>query len=382
MLNNKKIFIIVLITALLGSVVFGFPAIAQEIRIGVLLPLNGKLAIIGDLEKKAVELAQEQINTSQEVTTNQEIVLMFEDSMGEPETAKQAMDQLIDEGVSAVIGGCSSSATFAAAAVAEDKGIPFLITTASADRITEMDMKYIFRLCLPSSEQTKTIAALLNRRKGLRRAAILREKSRFGEYETRKILKVCRRARILITDIVSYATSEKPDDAAYFRRLQEVAPDLLFVFSKDLEATRILALCEVMELPPKLIVAKGKPFLNPLTFLEAQVARKNIYTISLWHPSAPYPGVGEFIKAFSDKYGIEADYHAAQAYAAMQVINDAVSRALSPEPADIKEALEQTEMMTVYGPVTFQSYGDKDRQNRPSPLLLEWQGGQLKPVQY
>ena len=376
----KRKFVLAVMIAFLSGFVFVFPASAEEIRLGVLLPLTGKLGLIGELERKAMELAVEQLNASQGVKRYHKIIILFEDSMGEPRRAEVAMERLIDKGVAAVIGGCSSSATFSAALVAEQRGIPFLITTASADRITEADREYVFRLCLPSSEQMEPIAALLRRQKGLWRAAILRERSRFGEYQTKKILRICRKAKILVTDIISYTSSEEADEALYFPRLQEIYPDLLFVFSNDQEATRILALCEVMEPAPKLIIAKGKPFLNPLTFLEAQVSRMNIYTTSLWHPSVAYPGVAEFVRAFSEKYKIKPDYHAAQAYAAVQVMGDAITRAHSSEPADIRGALEQTEMITVYGPVSFKAYGNKCRQNRPLPLLLEWNGTQLRPV--
>ena len=357
-------------------------ASARELTIGVLLPLNGKLAIAGDMEKKAAELALEQVNGSEGSVSGLEIVLKFADTSGEPEAAKKAMEELIADQASAIIGGCSSTATLAAAEVAEEHGIPFLITTASADKITEMDMKYVFRLCLPSSEYPRPISALLRRNKRLWRAAILRENSRFGHFHTRNILKVCRKARVLITDIISYPAGAHTDEALYFPRLQEARPQILFIFSNDSEAVRALALCEAMEAPPRLLITKGDPFLNASTFLEAQVSGKNVYTTCLWDPSVSYPGAKEFFALFYEKYGFGPDYHAAQAYAAMQIMADAITRALSPDPEGIRDALEQTDTMTIYGPVKFESYGHKDRQNRPSAILLRWSTDRLEPVSY
>ena len=118
------------------------------------------------------------------------------------------------------------------------------------------------------------------------------------------------------------------------------------------------------------------------TYLDAQSTLDTIYTSSPWHKNAPYPGAQGFAQRFYEMYGIAADYHAAQAYAAIQVIVDAISRALSPDSESIREALEQTDVMSIYGQVHFQSYGDKERQSRPPMVLLRWSGEDLQPVSY
>ncbi len=356
---------------------------AQDIPVGVLLPLSGKLALVGNMEKVAFEMAADQLQASSDLG-GQRVVLYFRDTAGDPDMARNAAQALIaQEGVVLITGGCSSSATLEAARVAEGHGIPFLITSASADRITEMHMRYVFRLCLPISEHSRPILSLLTRFRGKGKAAILREGSRYGRHETKPIVRVCRRARILITDILSYLpTSRQSDSAPYFFRLQEASPDVLFIISRDSEAVRALALSLVMDRQPRLIICRGEPFLAPKTYLEAQVKSRNVFTTAPWHENAPYPGSTEFATAFFENNGFAPDYHAAQAYAAFQVITDAVSRALSPDSESIREALEHTEMMSIYGPVSFQSYGDKDRQNRPPMILLRWAEDKLEPVRY
>ncbi|RLB78775.1 MAG: hypothetical protein DRH15_09750 [Deltaproteobacteria bacterium] len=373
--------IIAVFLCLICSLAANF-CVAQEIAIGVLLPLNGKMSIIGDVEKKAIEMAVQELKASspEQQTT---FALHFGDTMGDPGAARQAAMNLIDEHrVSILIGGCSSSASLAIAQLAEEHSVPFLITTASADKLTEMDLRFTFRLCLPVSEQSKPMFNLLSKVRGSKKVCILREDSRYGRYETRSIVRICRKTRALISDIVTYPVQDTLNEAPYFPRLQKISPDILLVISQDSESVRVLALAQVLDKPPRLIFCKGAPFLMVDTYLDAQSTLNTVYTSSPWHQNAPYPGAQGFAQRFYEMYGIVADYHAAQAYAAIQVIVDAISRALSPDSESIREALEQTDVMSIYGQVHFQSYGDKERQSRPPMVLLRWSGEDLQPVPY
>ena len=49
-------------------------------------------------------------------------------------------------------------------------------------------------------------------------------------------------------------------------------------------------------------------------------------------------------------------------------------------PEDVRAALAKTDMMTVFGPVKFISYGKKTQQNKLPTFLVQWQKGQLETV--
>ena len=62
------------------------------------------------------------------------------------------------------------------------------------------------------------------------------------------------------------------------------------------------------------------------------------------------------------------------------MIADALKRSKSLEPEDIKQALSETKLMTVFGPVKFTSYDKKINQNRLTSYLVQWQDGKLKLI--
>ncbi|MDD5761993.1 MAG: ABC transporter substrate-binding protein, partial [bacterium] len=80
------------------------------------------------------------------------------------------------------------------------------------------------------------------------------------------------------------------------------------------------------------------------------------------------------------KYGVDTEYHGAEAYAAMQVVADALKRAKSLNSKDIRDALAATNLKTVFGPVKFVSYGKKTQQNKLDTYMVQWQKGELEAV--
>jgi branched-chain amino acid transport system substrate-binding protein len=62
------------------------------------------------------------------------------------------------------------------------------------------------------------------------------------------------------------------------------------------------------------------------------------------------------------------------------VIADVLRRAKSFSAEDITEALAATDMMTVFGPVKFTSYGKKINQNKLETYVVQWQDGQLNMI--
>ncbi|MBP2685411.1 MAG: Extracellular ligand-binding receptor, partial [Deltaproteobacteria bacterium] len=134
--------------AMLGiiSAVPGGALAVDGIKVGVLLPLTGAQAKFGEIEKKSYEMAAEEINAKGGVN-GKKIELLFEDDTGKPDVGRSGVEKLISrEKVPVITGGYSSSVTAAAAPVAQQFKVPFVICTGSADDITEKRYDYIFRI--------------------------------------------------------------------------------------------------------------------------------------------------------------------------------------------------------------------------------------------
>ncbi|HJX14301.1 MAG TPA: ABC transporter substrate-binding protein, partial [Candidatus Deferrimicrobiaceae bacterium] len=149
-MSVKRVLLVCLAIALavsLGSAV----AMAENIKVGIVLPLTGEQAKFGEIEKRSFLMAAEEINAKGGVKGNK-LELLFEDDTGKPDVGRSATEKLISqEKVSVITGGYSSSVTAAATAVAQQFKVPFLVTTGSADKITESGYDYVFRINPPAS---------------------------------------------------------------------------------------------------------------------------------------------------------------------------------------------------------------------------------------
>src|SRR3990172_9077135 len=142
---------------LFAVVLCGGALAADAVKVGVLLPLTGSQAKFGEIEKRSYEMAAEEINAKGGVN-GKKIELLFEDDTGKPDVGRSGMEKLISrEKVPVITGGYSSSVTAAAAPVAQQFKVPFVICTGSADDITEKGYDYVFRVNPPATKYPNSV---------------------------------------------------------------------------------------------------------------------------------------------------------------------------------------------------------------------------------
>ncbi|MGA7144511.1 MAG: ABC transporter substrate-binding protein, partial [Desulfobacterales bacterium] len=164
---------------MLGLLVTGAPA-ADTVKVGVVLPLTGSQARFGEIEKKSFDLALDEINASGGIN-GKKLELVMADDTGRPEVGRSVVEKLITgDSVVMIGGGFSDSVTYAAASVCQQYKMPFLVNTASADKITATGWDYVFRLNPPVSHYADAVKTLLAEKIKPNTVAILHENSLFG----------------------------------------------------------------------------------------------------------------------------------------------------------------------------------------------------------
>jgi branched-chain amino acid transport system substrate-binding protein len=82
------------------------------------------------------------------------------------------------------------------------------------------------------------------------------------------------------------------------------------------------------------------------------------------------------VKRHQERFGKPAAGTTAPAYAAVQILVDAIQRANSLDPSAIRDALAATNMETVAGPVTFNADGT----GKVTTVVSQYQDGQQKLI--
>ncbi|MEJ2727586.1 MAG: ABC transporter substrate-binding protein [Deltaproteobacteria bacterium] len=356
-------------------------AAADAVKIGVILPLTGRHARFGHVQQKAVLMAAGEINAGGGIN-GKKIEPIIADTKGQPDAGRAAIEKLINrDNVGVVAGGFSSPATWATCSVAQQKRIPFVVTGAAADRITEQGWEYIFRLNQPVSERLDAVAAFISAvASDIRSFAIVYANSLGHAADARQFFKKAGELGLkpVIRQLFETGTA---DFRPLLDRMKAKNPDLIYAVADNSEdAALLVRQLKDLQLHPKLFVGDGNSFVQPEFSAHAGQAAEHIVSTAVWIPAVPHRRAEAFNQKFIVKYRTRPEHYGAAAYAGITVIADALKRAKVPVPKNIRDALAKTNLMTVLGPVKFVSYNNKSQQNKLPALLVQWIDGQLHIV--
>jgi len=357
----------------------GRAAAAESIKVGVVLPLTGDQAKFGEIEKRSFEMAAEEINSAGGVKGSK-IELLFEDDTGKPDVGRSAVEKLISrDKVALLTGGYSSSVTAAITAVAQQRKMPFLVTTGSADEITEKGYDHVFRINPPASEYPAAVVTFLQEIVKPRTAVILHENSLFGQSSSKSFEADCARLGVKVLLKEGYSKGAV-DFKPLLTKVKALNPDLVYMVSYVMDAALLTRQSRELDLNPRVFIGGGAGFTLPEFAKNAGPAAEYVFSATLWSENAPYPGARKYFDAYAARYKEDTEYHGAEAHASMYVVADVLKRTKSLAAADVREALAKTDIMTAFGPVKFVSYGKKTQQNKLPTFLVQWQAAQLETV--
>ena len=358
---------------LLVMIVIPFRSTASEpVVIGVPLPLSGKQMEDGRMMRDSFEMAMNTVNENGGIN-GRPLQLVYADDQGKESIGEKIIKDLVNNAKAVMlVGGHTSAPTYAMAKVANKLDVPFLVCTASADRITQKRWKNIYRLNPPVSEYTKGLEDFWIKNFKPKSMSIIYENSMFGINGATHMMGFCLENGIAIRSTVGY--DRERTDPAYFRSILalqvEDPSDVIYMVSRlDDGAALVKAIREVKI--DALLCGGAGGFTSQEFIKRAGKAANQLLTATLWSHQLPYHGAKEYYDRFLQMYSYPPDYHGAEAYSALLVAVDALKRAESFSSKSIRAALNKTYMMTPFGPVKFYAYEDFERQNTVRTLVLQ-----------
>jgi branched-chain amino acid transport system substrate-binding protein len=355
---------------------------ARRISVGVPLPLTGAKAGFGKMHHQSYLVALEEINNSGGLRrgpyAGTQLEFLFDDTGGKAETGRKVVEKLISrDKVPIIMGGYSSAVAAAIAKVCEQNKIPFLSPSAAADEITQNRWKYTFRMNPPVTDYGSGLQEFLIRSVRPRSMAILYENSPFGSSTGEAMRRWCEENGIVVVMFEPYEPWAE-DFKGVISMVYALNPDVVFTTARLADAILLVEQMGELNVRPRLLAGTGGTFAMPAFIQSVGMLSENAVSAALWVSKVKYPGAEKFASKYKGKYGIEPDYHGAQAYAAAYVCRDVLERSKSLEAKSLLIAIKDTDTMTVFGPVKFVSYDKYRNQNKLSPLVVQIQDG--KPM--
>ncbi len=196
----KKLNLMILFLVLIGfTITINTSFAVEEVKIGILEPLTGKVSPAGVESFQGMELAVEIVNNKFEGIElplaateglpnlgGAKIKLVAGDHEASPEKALSEAERLISqEGVVALLGAQLSSCAATASQSAERHQIPFVVIDSSSPALTERGFQWLFRTNPHDITFIETFFKFLNdlnekKGKNIKKIAILSEDSLFG----------------------------------------------------------------------------------------------------------------------------------------------------------------------------------------------------------
>lgn len=137
---------------------------ADVYKIGVVLPMTGGSARMGELQFEGMKLFADYYNENGGIKSlgGAQIELILADSTGDPATGGAEAERLINnEKVDALAGPYNSSVGAVMQPIAEKYGVPFTVTNCTADNVqmTEGELKYTFR---PNHSNSSNVGVIID----------------------------------------------------------------------------------------------------------------------------------------------------------------------------------------------------------------------------
>jgi branched-chain amino acid transport system substrate-binding protein len=361
------------------AVFFTANLFAQEVKFSIPLPLTGTNAKFGEIEKRSYEIALEEINAKGGIK-GKKIFLEFEDSQGKPDVSRSIAEKLIDVKKQPVIfGEYSSSCSKAIAAVAEERKTPYLVVTGATDDITQQKYKYVFRLNPTNAYYASGLMSFLKEVVKPTSIAILYESSDFGTSGAEDMVKQAERFPMKVLVKEQYekgAVDFKP----ILSKVKAEKPDVIYMVSYVMDAALLIRQIKELRIDAKLFAGGAAGFAIPEFIQSAKEAADYVVTATLWSPQVVYPGAKEFAEKYKKLYKDYPSYHGAEAYSALYIIKDVLTRAKSLTSDDIRAAMKATSMMTAFGPIKFEDKEGYTNQNFMDTLVLQVIRGQFETI--
>lgn len=159
---------------------------------------------------------------------------------------------------------------------------------------------------------------------------------------------------ILTTE--TYQTGET-DFSTQLTRIKETNPDAIFISALAPEMIEIMIQARQLGIPTD--VALIVPDLTGDEVEAAGEAAEGAITFTSWTSTAGTPGNQDFVQNYRAKQNSEPSPWAAQSYAALYILAEAIANVQSTDSTAIRDALANTKNFdTVLGKFSFNAVGD------------------------
>jgi len=328
-------------------------AIEGAVKIGLLAPLTGEVAVYGTAVRNGAELAFEEINAQGGLQFDVEVL----DEKGDVNEAINAYNMLLSKEIAALLGDVTSKPSIAVAELAAEDNVPMITATGTAADITQKGDN-IFRTCFMDPTQGKAMATFAKETLKAEKVAIMYNTSDDYSVGVATAFKETAEASGMTVEAYEGYGNDDKDFKTQLTTIGSKDVDVLFVPDYYNKVALIIAQAREVGYDKPILGADGFDGVVGAVSADNTAILNNVYFSNHYSTSDESEKVQSFLKNYQAKYGEMPNSFAALAYDTAYILKDAFERAGSVEPDAVVAALAATDYEGVTGHITFDDNGD------------------------
>jgi branched-chain amino acid transport system substrate-binding protein len=354
------------------------------IRIGASVSQTGAYALLGQNQLRGYQLCVRHTNEKGGVLARA-LELVAGDDRSEPAPAVRIYEKLITQDkVDAVLGPYSSPITDAVADVTEKHRMAMVAPAAAATSLYRKGRKFIFMLTSRAEVYLEGLIDMAARR-GLKTVALTHEDTLALKAMAQGTLELAKKRGLSVVLVEAYPKGTA-DFSAILTKVRAANPDVLAAATYCDDAVALTRQLKESNVSPRMFgVTVGGDL--PRFYEALGRSAEFVYGATQWEvelmallragelvPLARrYPGAREFVESHRKEFpGADLSYHSAGGYGACQVLVEAIRRAGSLDGEQVRTAIFNMSLNTVYGGFKV----DRDGvQIAHTMLTFRWQDG-------
>jgi branched-chain amino acid transport system substrate-binding protein len=343
-------------------------ATAQEVKVGVIGPLSGPVAVYGTEMLAGAQFAIEDAQKSGAFGKLQ-VKLIPADSTANPGVAAQAAQRMIEsDGVLAVIGGATSAETQAVIEVTKDAKVPQLSPLAQDSKLTQQNNRWFVRISQTAEVFASNAARWTIEKQKAKNVYILARNDNYGQSLADSFEKTTKEKGTKIAGRVAYEPNAK-DFKPIIAKMSEAKPDFVAVLGFYTDTGLIMKQMSEMGINTP-VFANTSPAIPQFRDIAGPASDGAYGAVYYYAGSIDTPAGKRFLDSWRAKFNRDPTQYEGMGYDAMLVMGEAMKRA-AEKGRLTKESLRDA-LYTVKdfpggtGPITILANGDVER---PLPFV-------------
>lgn len=326
---------------------------AEPIKIALAGPVTGPVAQYGDMQSMGALMAIEQINQAGGVNGSMLEAVTYDDAC-DPKQAVAVANKIVNDGIRFVVGHLCSGSSQPASDIYDEEGILMITAASTTPELTEQGHTLIFRTIGLDTMQGPTAGDYVVNELKPKRAAVLHDKQQYGEGIATAVKQALDNADIPVVLFEGVTTGDK-DFSALIAKLKKEDVDFVYFGGYHPEMGMLLRQSAENKFDARFMGPEGVGN-SDISAIAGAASEGMLVTLPKAFDTDPKNA--HLVEAFKAKKQDPRGAFVFPAYAAVQVMADAMTISNSQEPEKVAAALRSNSFDTPTGVLEFDDKGD------------------------